>query len=101
MVISKVVGDKGRWREDKARVKALPANDRAAVEAIERYLMHFGRGDGAGWASMSEDLAELFEPAAADRTPIREVVGEDPWSSSRRSSRTTRRGSGEPGSGNG
>jgi DNA-binding ferritin-like protein (Dps family) len=78
MVISKVVGDKGRWREYKARVKALPANDRAAVEAIERYLMHFGRGDGAGWASMSEDLAELFEPAAADGTPIREVVGEDP-----------------------
>ncbi len=24
------------------------------------------------------DLADLFEQAAADRTPIREVVGEDP-----------------------
>ena len=27
---------------------------------------------------MFEDLADLFERAAADRTPIREIVGEDP-----------------------
>jgi DNA-binding ferritin-like protein (Dps family) len=76
--ISKVVGEKGRWREYKARVKELPPNYRAAVEAVERYLMYFGRGDGAGWASMYEDLVELFEHSAANRTPIREIVGEDP-----------------------
>jgi DNA-binding ferritin-like protein (Dps family) len=27
---------------------------------------------------MLEDLADLFEQAAADGTPIREIVGEDP-----------------------
>ena len=27
---------------------------------------------------MFEDLADLFERAAADGTPIREIVGEDP-----------------------
>ncbi len=27
---------------------------------------------------MFEDLADLFEQSAADRTPIREIVGEDP-----------------------
>ena len=27
---------------------------------------------------MFEDLADLFEQAAADATPIREIVGEDP-----------------------
>ncbi|MFI6793991.1 hypothetical protein [Streptosporangium canum] len=27
---------------------------------------------------MFEDLADLFEQAAADGTPIREIVGEDP-----------------------
>jgi DNA-binding ferritin-like protein (Dps family) len=76
--IAKVVGEKGRWREYKARVRELPPNYRVAVEAVERYLMYFGRGDGAGWASMYEDLVELFEHSAANRTPIREVVGEDP-----------------------
>lgn len=70
--------DKRRWRQYKARVRALPENYRTAVEALERYLMHFGPGDGSEAASMYEDLADLFEQSAASRTPIREVVGEDP-----------------------
>ncbi|MDA0634883.1 DUF1048 domain-containing protein [Nonomuraea sp. MCN248] len=70
--------DKRRWRQYKARVRALPENYRAAVEALERYLMHFGPGDGAEAASMFEDIADLFEHAAADGTPIREIFGENP-----------------------
>jgi len=76
--ISKVVGDKRRWREYKARVRQLPPNYRAAVDAFQRYFMYFGAVDGDSAASMLEDLADLFEQAAADRTPIREIVGEDP-----------------------
>ncbi|MCX4429927.1 MULTISPECIES: DUF1048 domain-containing protein [Streptomyces] len=76
--ISKVIGPKKRWRAYKARVKELPENYRAAVEAIERYLMHFVPTDGESNASMFEDLADLFEQAAVNGTPIREVVGEDP-----------------------
>lgn len=75
---AKVIGDKRRWREYKARTKRLPENYRTAVEAIERYLMYFGPVDGDGAASVFEDLADLFEQAAADGTPIREIVGEDP-----------------------
>jgi DNA-binding ferritin-like protein (Dps family) len=75
---SKVVGDKRRWRAYKARVNALPASYRTAVEAIEGYLMHFGPADGDSAASVFEDVADLFEQAAADGTPIREIVGEDP-----------------------
>ena len=75
---SKVIGDKKRWRQYKARKEQLPANYRTAIDAVERYLMYFGRGDGAGWASMLEDLADLFEQSAANGTPIREIVGEDP-----------------------
>jgi DNA-binding ferritin-like protein (Dps family) len=52
-------------------------NYRTTVEALERYLMYFGPADGDSAASMFEDLADLFEQAAADRTPIREIVGED------------------------
>ncbi|MFJ3833686.1 DUF1048 domain-containing protein [Streptomyces sp. NPDC090046] len=76
--ISKVIGPKKRWRAYKARVKELPENHRTAVEAIERYLMHFVPTDGDSNASMFEDLADLFEQAAADGRAIREIVGEDP-----------------------
>ncbi|RSS81750.1 DUF1048 domain-containing protein [Streptomyces sp. WAC06614] len=76
--ISKMIGPKKRWRAYKSRVKELPENYRTAVEAIERYLMHFVPIDADSNASTFEDLADLFEQAAADGTPIREIVGEDP-----------------------
>jgi len=98
---SKVIGDKRRWRQYKARTRQLPDNYRAAVDALERYLMYLGPADGNSAASMFEDLADLFEQSAADGTPIRESWGKTPWSSSKRSSGITRRGSGEAGSGNG
>jgi len=76
--ISKVIGPKKRWRAYKARVRRLPPEYRAAVDAIERYLMHFVPADGNSVTSEFEDLADLFEQAAADGTPIREIVGKDP-----------------------
>jgi DNA-binding ferritin-like protein (Dps family) len=76
--ISRVIGPKRRWREYKARVRRLPPNYRTAVDAIERYLMHFVPADDDRAASMFEDLADLFEQGAADGAPIREIVGEDP-----------------------
>jgi DNA-binding ferritin-like protein (Dps family) len=76
---SKVIGEKRRWREYKARVRKLPENYRAAVEALERYLMSTGGVvDGDSAASLLENIADLFEQSAADGTTIREVVGEDP-----------------------
>jgi DNA-binding ferritin-like protein (Dps family) len=86
MFIEKVVGDLGdkrRWRQYKARVKALPANYRTTVAALEGYLTYFGmitKGDVPMdvLMSMLGDLVDLFEQAAADGTPIRAVVGDDP-----------------------
>ena len=78
-VTSKVIGEKRDWREYKARTRELPASYRTAIEALERYLMYFGaitRGDTL--VSMLDDLADLFEQAAADGTPIREIVRDDP-----------------------
>jgi len=78
MVTGPIEG-KRRWWAYKARTKQLPANYRTAVEALERYLMHFGSiSKGDILVSMLEDLADLFEQSAAAGTPIRAVVGEDP-----------------------
>jgi DNA-binding ferritin-like protein (Dps family) len=70
---------KKQYRQYKARIKQLPANYRAAAEAVERYLMYAGgiaKGDVV--VRMYGDLVDLFEDSAANKTPIRAVVGEDP-----------------------
>jgi DNA-binding ferritin-like protein (Dps family) len=78
----KLVGsfdDKKRWWAYRARRKQLPATYRTAIEALERYVTVFGamtKGDVL--VSMLEDLADLFEQSAANRTPIRGIVGDDP-----------------------
>jgi DNA-binding ferritin-like protein (Dps family) len=74
------IDDKKRWKAYQARVKALPEEYRTTVDAVERYLMHTGDipTDWNRAAKMFDDLAELFEQAAADRTPVRDIVGDDP-----------------------
>lgn len=80
--IELVVGDlddKRKWREYKARVKKLPAPYRDAAKGIERYIMYFGAvDDGPTLVRMFDDLAVLLESSAADRLPIRDLVGENP-----------------------
>ncbi|GAA5016965.1 DUF1048 domain-containing protein [Actinopolymorpha pittospori] len=71
--------DKRRYRQYKARSEQLPANYRTAIEALDRYLNYFGAiSKGDVLLAMLEDLIDLFEQSAADGTPIREIVGEDP-----------------------
>jgi DNA-binding ferritin-like protein (Dps family) len=75
--VSKMIGEKRRWWRYKARTAQLPPDYRAAIGALERYLMRSGPGDGESVLSMHEDLADLFEQSAADGIPIRAVVGRD------------------------
>ncbi|QOR72394.1 DUF1048 domain-containing protein [Ruania alkalisoli] len=81
-IIEKVVGDLGdkrRWRQYKARVKELPEPYRATCSAVERYAMYFsGITNGNTMMTMLDNLIDLFEEHAADGTPIRQIVGEDP-----------------------
>lgn len=70
---------KRQYRQYKARKQQLPPTYREATDALERYLTYFGaitRGDVL--VKMLDDLVELFEQAAADATPVRAVVGDDP-----------------------
>ena len=71
--------DKKRWRRYKARKEQLPTGYRTAIDGLERYFMYAGgivKGDVL--MQMLEDLADLIERAAADGTPIRDIVGDDP-----------------------
>ncbi|MET8335890.1 DUF1048 domain-containing protein [Streptosporangium canum] len=72
------IEDKRRYRQYKARTEQLPANYHTAIDALQRYMEHFGPGKAGSLLAMLEDLVDLFEQSAASGTPIREVVGEDP-----------------------
>ena len=78
MFISKVIGDKKRWRRYKARKEQLPSNYRAALDAVQRYTNYRGPATGDASMSLLEDLADVFEQAAARGTPIKDIVADDP-----------------------
>jgi DNA-binding ferritin-like protein (Dps family) len=72
---------KKQYRQYKARIEALPEPYRTAAKAFERYLMYNGGitdGDAEMMITMLGDFADLWERAAADGTPVRTIVGEDP-----------------------
>ncbi len=70
---------KKQYRHEKARIDGLSEPYGTAAKAMHRYLMYYGGvTDGDTLITMFGDLADLWERAAADRTPVREIVGDDP-----------------------
>ncbi|ANF30652.1 hypothetical protein A0130_02270 [Leifsonia xyli] len=70
---------KKQYRQAVARVDALPEPYRSAAKAFHRYFLYQGGlVDGDVLVTMFGDFADLWERAAADGTPIREITGDDP-----------------------
>ena len=70
---------KKQYKQDKARIDALPEPYATAAQAMHRYFMYYaGITDGDTLVTMFGDLADLWERAAADGTPVRDIVGADP-----------------------
>jgi DNA-binding ferritin-like protein (Dps family) len=78
-VVTGSLEQKKQWKQYKARIEALPEPHRAAAKALERYFMYAGGiTDGDTIVQMFSDFADLWERAAADETPVRDIVGDDP-----------------------
>jgi DNA-binding ferritin-like protein (Dps family) len=70
---------KKQYKQDMARIEALPAAYRTAAKAVHRYLMYSGGVvEGDTLTQMFTDFADLWDRAALDGTPVREIVGDDP-----------------------
>lgn len=70
---------KKQYRQAKARLDALPEPYVTAANAFNRYFMYYGGvTDGDTIVQMFTDLADLWERAAVDGTPLRDIVGDDP-----------------------
>ncbi|MGB3731956.1 DUF1048 domain-containing protein [Microbacterium sp.] len=70
---------KKQYKQDKARIDGLPEPYGTAAKAMHRYLLNTsGIVDGDVIIRMLTDLADLWEAAAVDGTPVRGIVGDDP-----------------------
>ncbi len=73
------LAQKKQYRQYKARIEALPEPYGTTAKAFQRYFMYYGMvSDGDTLITMLGDFADLWEQAAADQTPIRAIVGDDP-----------------------
>ncbi len=80
-VVTGSLEQKKQYKQYKARIEALPEPYRGAAKALERYFMYAGGvTDGDTMIQMFSDFADLWERAAADGTPVRDIVGEEPVS---------------------
>ncbi|MBN9155621.1 MAG: DUF1048 domain-containing protein [Microbacterium sp.] len=70
---------KKQYKQYQRRLEALPEPHKTAAKAVQRYLMYAGGVvDGETLVTMNGDLVDLWERAAADGTPVRDIVGENP-----------------------
>ena len=72
---------KKQYRQYKARIEALPEpyrHRREGARALRHYLRGRGHRRRRPCCTMFDDLADLWERAAADGTPVRDIVGADP-----------------------
>jgi DNA-binding ferritin-like protein (Dps family) len=70
---------KKQYKQYKARIGALPEPYGSVAKALQRYFLYYGGvTDGETALTMLGDFADLWERAAADGTPVREIVGDDP-----------------------
>jgi DNA-binding ferritin-like protein (Dps family) len=70
---------KKQYKQHRARIDRLPEPYAATAKAFERYLMYYGGiTDSETLVRMLGDLADLWERAALDGTPVRDIVGDEP-----------------------
>lgn len=70
---------KKQYRDAQKRIEALPEPYREVANAQHRYTMYYGGiTDGDILVQIFLDLADLWERAAIDGTPIGDIVGDDP-----------------------
>jgi DNA-binding ferritin-like protein (Dps family) len=70
---------KRQYKQYRAGLAALPEPYATVAKALNRYFMYnSGVTDGDVVIRMIGDLTELWERAAADETPVHDIVGDDP-----------------------
>ena len=75
--IRKMIKSKREYRQQMARVAALPEDYQYVFKKIQSHMWMFAAGAGYDMMKIHYDLIELFETGAAEGKPVLEITGED------------------------
>lgn len=75
--IKKMIRSKREYRQQMARVEALPKDYQYVFKKIQSHMWMFAAGSGYDMMKIHYDLIELFETGAAEGKPVLEITGED------------------------
>ncbi|HKL79058.1 MAG TPA: DUF1048 domain-containing protein [Mobilitalea sp.] len=75
--INKLMGDKKEYKEQMARVAALPEDYRFVYEKIQNYMWSFASSSGMDMLKTQYELIDLFEESVAENMHVFDVTGED------------------------
>ncbi|PKM72952.1 MAG: cytoplasmic protein [Firmicutes bacterium HGW-Firmicutes-16] len=75
--IKKMIESKREYKQQMARVKALPQDYQYVFKKIQGHMWMFAAGAGYDMMKIHYDLIELFESGAADGKHVLEITGED------------------------
>lgn len=75
--IKKMIESKREYRQQMARVKALPEDYQYVFNKIQSHMWMFAAGSGYDMMKIHYDLIDLFEASAAEGKQVLEITGED------------------------
>ncbi len=75
--IKKMIESKREYKQQMARVAALPEDYQYVFKKIQGHMWMFAAGAGYDMLKIHYDLIELFEDGAANGKHILEITGED------------------------
>lgn len=76
-LIKRMIQDKKDYKEQMARVAALPEDYRFVFDKIQGYLWIHAAGDGHDMLKLQYELIDLFETSAAEGKQVLNVTGDD------------------------
>jgi len=75
--IKRIIADKREYRQQMARVNALPKDYQYVFKKIQKHMWMFAAGSGYDMLKIHYDLIDLFEAGAAEGKHVLEVTGEN------------------------
>ncbi len=75
--LKKIFEGKREYKQQMARVKALPKDYQYVFKKIQGHMWMFAAGAGYDMMKVHYDLIELFEAGAAEGKHVLQITGED------------------------
>lgn len=75
--IKKMIESKREYKQQMARVEALPKDYQYVFKKIQEHMWKFAAGSGYDMMEIHYGLIDLFEASAAEGKRVLEITGED------------------------